>query len=217
MVLRVSIAQNLVKLSGGEYIALEVSATDWRAKRYNTEFIISVSKRRTRHAQLCRTSWSVICFIVYASAESFFRCMRTLAQSNLWLYAVPLSNLPRDSLSNAQVIFPHEANLKSAAGKSDDLETLCNDKEVQKVALRELNASGKKAGFKQMEVNSTMTALYPLAHMSLTAPTECGPDTRGMDASERSLDGSAEAVRTVSAVLMSLLTPHSAQATQAYL
>ena len=116
-------------------------------------------------------------------------------------------------LTSPQIIFPHEANLKSAAGKSDDLETLCNDKEVQKVALRELNASGKKAGFKQMEVNSIMKTLYLLAHMSLTALTECGPDTRGMDASERSFDGSTEAVRTFLSVPMSLLTSSPAQAT----
>lgn len=51
-----------------------------------------------------------------------------------------------------QVIFPHEANLKKLTGSNGDLEEMCNDPKVKDAALKELNATGKKQGFKALEV-----------------------------------------------------------------
>lgn len=60
----------------------------------------------------------------------------------------------------SQIIFPHEAHLKHACSEkglpSDDLETMCKNKEVAKLVCAEVNDVGKKAGLKPLEVGLTI-------------------------------------------------------------
>lgn len=98
--------KNLVKLAGGEYIALE-------------------------------------------RLESVYRSCRLVA--NICVVADPSANKP------AAVVFPHEANLrafvaeKGIEDKNDDLKVLTASDKVAMAALAELNAVGKRAGFKPLE------------------------------------------------------------------
>lgn len=70
-----------------------------------------------------------------------------------------------------QIVFPHEQNLKSIA--NDDIESMCKSKEVRDTVLRELNAVGKKAGLKPLEVRlSYLLSCRTLTHSaSLIAQT----------------------------------------------
>lgn len=62
----------------------------------------------------------------------------------------------------SQVIFPHENNIKQLvqekglANGSSDLATICKDSAVRDAVLKELNAVGKKAGFKPLETLQTV-------------------------------------------------------------
>ncbi|GAA5904425.1 hypothetical protein JCM6882_008906 [Rhodosporidiobolus microsporus] len=101
--------KNLVKLAGGEYIALERLESAYRACEY------------------------VAAIMVHADSNA---------------------NRPM------AVIFPHEANLKKLASdtgnSSSSLSTLAHDSKIRDAVLKSLNAVGKKAGFKQLEVLSTV-------------------------------------------------------------
>lgn len=103
------IAQNLVKLAGGEYIAIE-------------------------------------------RLESVYRSCRLVA--NICVVADPSANKP------AAIVFPHEANLRAFVAeegiedKNDELKVLTDSDKVQTAALAELNAVGKRAGLKPLEVRS---------------------------------------------------------------
>lgn len=58
-----------------------------------------------------------------------------------------------------QVIFPHEANLKKLASElsiSGDLSTLVQSSQIRDAVLKSLNAVGKKAGFKALEMLQTV-------------------------------------------------------------
>ncbi|KAI0032135.1 long-chain-fatty-acid-CoA-ligase [Vararia minispora EC-137] len=99
--------KNLVKLQGGEYIALERLESTYKS--------------------------------------SYF-------VGNICVYATP------DAKQPIAIVVPHEghlrAGLKSVDGvdASADLHKLCVDKRVKDAVLKDLNAAGKKAGFKGMEM-----------------------------------------------------------------
>ncbi|KAF8331842.1 long-chain-fatty-acid-CoA-ligase [Cantharellus anzutake] len=104
--------KNLVKLQGGEYIALE-------------------------------------------RLESIYKSCQYVA--NICVHAVP------DARQPMALVFPHEANLRHAlitspppgfAGDAQhsDLSTICADKSVQSMVLKECNAVGKSANFKTIEL-----------------------------------------------------------------
>ncbi|EIW76882.1 long-chain-fatty-acid-CoA-ligase [Coniophora puteana RWD-64-598 SS2] len=103
--------KNLVKLQGGEYIALE-------------------------------------------SLESTYKSSNLV--SNICLYATA------DAKQPIAIVFPHESNLrqtlkdgKAIAGAdagADELQTLCAHAGVKELVLKDLNAVGKKNGFRPMEM-----------------------------------------------------------------
>lgn len=106
--------KNLVKLQGGEYIALERLEATYKSCQY---------------------------------------------VSNICVHATT------DAKQPIAIIIPHEAHLRaglssasssSPAGqiehKEVDIETLCKDRKVHELVLKECNALGKKAGFKGMEM-----------------------------------------------------------------
>lgn len=100
--------KNLVKLSGGEYIAIERLESTYKS-----------------------------CNLV----------------SNICVHA------KSDAKQPMAIIFPREDNLVSAAkaqGISGDLEELCKNKQVAKIVLDDVNAVGKKAGFKSLEMLQTV-------------------------------------------------------------
>ncbi|KAK4058292.1 long-chain fatty acid-CoA ligase [Microbotryomycetes sp. JL221] len=104
--------KNLVKLSGGEYIALE-------------------------------------------RLESVFKSCSVV--SNICVHGDSNANKPM------AIIFPHEANLKQfvkdqnlAPGKEDDLHALCHDDKVREAVVKQVNDTGKRAGFKALEMLQTV-------------------------------------------------------------
>ena len=97
--------KNLVKLSGGEYIAIERLESTYKA----CELV------------------SNICVIANSDAKQ------------------PMA-----------VVFPHEANLKSALGSDAELSEVIQGKEARTKVWEALIATGKKAGFKQMELLQTV-------------------------------------------------------------
>ena len=112
--------KNLVKLSGGEYIAIE-------------------------------------------RLESVYK------SSNL------VSNICVHADSNAKqpmaIIFPREDNLIGAIERAGlqkrELEELCHDRKVQEIVLKDVNAVGKKAGFKNLE--QLQTVLLVPEELAMTA------------------------------------------------
>lgn len=64
----------------------------------------------------------------------------------------------RNANKPAAIVFPHEANLKNLvsdkgiAGKDEDLSSLTENDKVRDAVLSEMNAVGKRQGFKQLEV-----------------------------------------------------------------
>lgn len=100
--------KNLVKLSGGEYIALEKLETTYKS-----------------------------CSLV----------------ANIVLHADSNARQPM------AIVFPNEKNLRAAVkdagfgyAADEDINTLCECEKTQELMLNELNAIGKKAKFKQMEL-----------------------------------------------------------------
>ncbi len=93
--------KNLIKLAGGEYIALEKLESTYKA---------------------CELVGN-ICVIANSDARQ-----------------------------PAAVVFPHEANLKSALNSQEDIETLVHDKRAREAVLNAINATGKKAKFANMEL-----------------------------------------------------------------
>ncbi|GAA5831861.1 hypothetical protein JCM3766R1_000130 [Sporobolomyces carnicolor] len=97
--------KNLVKLAGGEYIAVE-------------------------------------------RLESVYKGSNLVG--NLMVHATADANRPM------AVVFPHEANLKAKASElgisGNDLSTLCHNDQIRDTILKDINAVGKKAGFKPLEV-----------------------------------------------------------------
>lgn len=110
--------QNLVKLSGGEYVALERLEATYKACPIVSNIMVHADTQAKQP-------------MAVSSAD----VMTTMPSSYL-----------------AQVIFPHEGNLKRMAGQNADLEHLCSDPKVKRMALQELISTGKKSGFKQLEV-----------------------------------------------------------------
>jgi len=49
-------------------------------------------------------------------------------------------------------VLVHEANLRAALSTDKDAETLCKDTKVRDAALKQLNETGKKAGFRTLEM-----------------------------------------------------------------
>ncbi|GAA5869237.1 hypothetical protein JCM16303_000403 [Sporobolomyces ruberrimus] len=96
--------KNLVKLAGGEYIAVE-------------------------------------------RLESVYKGSNLVG--NLMVHASSDANRPM------AVIFPHEANLKLKASElgisANDLSSLCHDEKIREAILKDVNQTGKKAGFKPLE------------------------------------------------------------------
>ncbi|BGP14781.1 hypothetical protein JCM10213_001852 [Rhodosporidiobolus nylandii] len=101
--------KNLVKLAGGEYIALERLESTYRACEY------------------------VAAIMVHADSNA---------------------NRPM------AVIYPHEQNLKKLASEqgnsASDIATLAKDSKIRDAVLKSLNAAGKKAGFKPLEMLQTV-------------------------------------------------------------
>ncbi|GAA5938350.1 uncharacterized protein JCM15063_000709 [Sporobolomyces koalae] len=101
--------KNLVKLAGGEYIAVE-------------------------------------------RLESVYKGSNLVG--NLMVHASSDANRPM------AVVFPHEANVKAKASElgisSTDLSSLCHNDQIRDAILKDVNATGKKAGFKPLEVLQTV-------------------------------------------------------------
>ncbi|CBQ68344.1 related to long-chain-fatty-acid-CoA ligase [Sporisorium reilianum SRZ2] len=101
--------KNLVKLSGGEYIAIERLESTYKS-----------------------------CNLV----------------SNICVHA------NSDAKQPMAIIFPREDNLTAAAQKAGikgaDLEELCKNREVAKLVKDDVNQTGKKAGFKNLEMLQTV-------------------------------------------------------------
>jgi len=59
-------------------------------------------------------------------------------------------------LCDRQVVFPHEANIKAKASElgieSTEFHSLCQNEQMRDAILKDINATGKKAGFKSIEV-----------------------------------------------------------------
>ncbi|PWY99700.1 acetyl-CoA synthetase-like protein [Testicularia cyperi] len=125
--------KNLVKLSGGEYIAIE-------------------------------------------RLESVYKSSNLV--SNICVHA------HSDAKQPMAIVFPREDNLKPAAqkvGASGDLEELCKNRDVAKIVMDDINAQGKKAGFKNLEMLQTvllvpeelaMTAAQKLSRKDITKKYE---------------------------------------------
>ncbi|UZJ56875.1 hypothetical protein CBS101457_006195 [Exobasidium rhododendri] len=99
--------KNLVKLSGGEYIAIEKLESSYKSCDY---------------------------------------------VQNLCVHAHP------DAKQPMAIVFPREDNFRKLPGASggEDLATLCSKKELASAVLKELNAVGKQAGFKSLEMLQTV-------------------------------------------------------------
>ncbi|PWN52643.1 acetyl-CoA synthetase-like protein [Violaceomyces palustris] len=112
--------KNLVKLQGGEYIAIEKLES------------------------------------VYKSCDLV---------SNICVHANPNAKQPM------AIIFPREDNLRIAAKKaglqSGELEDMCQDRGIQNLVFKEVNAVGKKAGFKPLE--TLQTAILVHEELQMTA------------------------------------------------
>jgi long-chain acyl-CoA synthetase len=97
--------KNLIKLSGGEYIAVE-------------------------------------------RLESTYKSCGLVA--NICVHADSNANRPM------AIIFPHEKNLEAAVQaqgiEGKELDVWCHNPKVQDLVLKELNAAGKKSGFKPLEL-----------------------------------------------------------------
>lgn len=105
--------KNLVKLAGGEYIALEKLES------------------------------------VYKSASLI---------SNLCIHADSNANRPM------AIVLPHEKNLavlcqETGLGAGKEFSQLCVDESVKEAILKDLNAMGKKAGFKPLEVRGPLLVI----------------------------------------------------------
>lgn len=104
--------------------------------------------------------------------------------------------------ARVQIVFAHEGNLKQLVqekglvkGSQEDLAAICADEGVRKAVLAEINAVGKKAGFKPLEVSiraracavgrekSELTGLVSIPS-SLADLANGGPHRGGVDASE---------------------------------
>jgi long-subunit acyl-CoA synthetase (AMP-forming) len=69
--------------------------------------------------------------------------------SNICVHAIP------DATQPIAIIFPHEVNLRAALPDEDprtSLADLCADPKVKALVLKECNASGKRSGFKSIEM-----------------------------------------------------------------
>lgn len=96
--------KNLIKLQGGEYIALE-------------------------------------------RLESTYKSCQLV--SNICVHAIP------DATQPIAIIVPHEANLRTSLPDEDSrtsLADLCANPKVKALVLKECNATGKKSGFKGIEM-----------------------------------------------------------------
>ena len=99
--------KNLVKLSGGEYVALEKLESSYKSCDY---------------------------------------------VQNLCVHADP------DAKQPMALVFPREDNFRKlpGAGGGGELADLCQKRELAQAMLKELNAVGKQAGFKQLEMLQTV-------------------------------------------------------------
>jgi long-chain acyl-CoA synthetase len=71
--------------------------------------------------------------------------------ANICVYATPDANHP------IAIIFPHEVNLRHAVedsriNKDSSLDELCHNEHVKTMVLKDLNAIGKKNGFRSNEL-----------------------------------------------------------------
>ena len=138
--------KNLVKLQGGEYVALER--------------LESIYKSCALVANIC----------VYATSEA----TRPMAVR----FFLPLPGPPTQTREKAdltrpalpaQIIVPAEPALRSHLGSSSgapdlpakdaEWSTICASAAVRKVVLGELNATGKRAGLKPLEVRTLSLSL----------------------------------------------------------
>lgn len=108
----------------------------------------SASSQPTRVALTARIS----SFTATATRLALWLCVHTI-RINI---AKPLA----DGRHRLQIVFPHEGNIKQLVqeqglvqGSQDDLASICKDQAVRDLVLKELNATGKKAGFKALEVS----------------------------------------------------------------
>lgn len=109
---------------------------------------LSVSSRFTSHATLSLTSPFTPRRTPTGRWPSVARCL----QSPLELWLTPPGE-------HAQIVFPNESNLRKLVenkginvSSSADLDELCKNQAIKDAVLSELNALGKKAGLKPLEV-----------------------------------------------------------------
>lgn len=67
------------------------------------------------------------------------------------------------------IVLPHEKNLmvlceETGLGQNKGFHQLCADEEVQAIILKELNKTGKAAGFKPLEVSSALRMIQIRKH-----------------------------------------------------
>jgi len=88
-------------------------------------------------------------YIALERLESVYKACNVVA--NICVHAVPAAKQPM------AIVIPHEVHLRHALEKagldsSAGLGVLCTQENVQQLVLKEINAVGKKNGFKPMEL-----------------------------------------------------------------
>ncbi|KAK4702079.1 long-chain acyl-CoA synthetase, partial [Phenoliferia sp. Uapishka_3] len=119
--------KNLVKLAGGEYVALERLESVYKS----CQFVAN------------------ICLHADSNANKAMAVRAPLPS--------PQSSLLTSTM-NAQIIFPHESNVRHMVkeksipvGDHADLNELCHNEAINKAIMAELNMVAKKAGLKPLE------------------------------------------------------------------
>jgi hypothetical protein len=92
------------------------------------------------------------------------------------------------------VVFVNEASLKHLSGGSTgNAEKLCQDPKIKAAALKELNATGKKAGFRSLEVGRGVVSRKLMMTLASADAAGGDPDAGRVDAAEWAADCGPEA------------------------
>lgn len=138
--------KNLVKLAGGEYIALERLESIYKSCGLVSNICLVADSNANK--PMAVSFWS------FTSAPSIPLTFASRRSSSLVRNPRPLSPSLRADLRyhTDESNLKHFLSDKNISG-GDDLESQCESDEVCKAVVAELNAVGKKAGLKPMEVS----------------------------------------------------------------
>lgn len=89
-------------------------------------------------------------YIAIEKLESVYKSSSVVGEG--MVLANPQHRQPAMIVCVHQQNFPSFVKSNNLGGGSDDLHRLCKDKEVEKAVLKELNSTGKKQGFSNLEL-----------------------------------------------------------------